>query len=164
MCITGCVHLDRFAIPPVDKNLTVLTEHRVWVAAPAIDLPAGRRPQNPVNPRRKKYFRFPESQSDVHSLPFRFGRRGVSPTSRNVRRNASAAAASQGEAMFEAVLLGFRWLRVLTTGCPGEAVLWTAKSCGPGAPGAGATLATMLTHRADNGGKGWFTGESTYKP
>ena len=106
MCITGCVHLDRFAIPPVDKNLTVLTEHRVWVAAPAIDLPAGRRPQNPVNPRRKKYFRFPESQSDVHSLPFRFGRRGVSPTSRNVRRNAGAAAASQGEAMFEAVLLG----------------------------------------------------------
>jgi hypothetical protein len=29
---------------------------------------------------------------------------------------------------------------------------------------AGAKLATMLSHRADNGGKRWFTGESSYKP
>jgi hypothetical protein len=29
----------------------------------------------------------------------------------------------------------------------------TAKSCGPGAPMSGVTLATMLTHCADNGGK-----------
>jgi hypothetical protein len=29
---------------------------------------------------------------------------------------------------------------------------------------AGAKLATMLSHRADHGGKSWFTGESSYKP
>jgi hypothetical protein len=31
--------------------------------------------------------------------------------------------------------------------------LRTAKSCGPGAPRSGAKLATMLSHRADDGGK-----------
>src|ERR1700751_3018949 len=31
--------------------------------------------------------------------------------------------------------------------------LRTAKSCGPGAPRSGAKLATMQTHRADDGGK-----------
>jgi hypothetical protein len=29
---------------------------------------------------------------------------------------------------------------------------------------AGAKFATMLTHRADDGGKRWFTEESAYKP
>ena len=29
---------------------------------------------------------------------------------------------------------------------------------------AGAKLVTMLTHRAGDGGKCWFTGESSYKP
>jgi hypothetical protein len=40
----------------------------------------------------------------------------------------------------------------------------TAKSCGPGAPLQALKIATMLTHRAGDGGKRWFTEESTYKP
>ena len=37
----------------------------------------------------------------------------------------------------------------------------TAKSCGSGAPMQALKFATMLTHRADDGGKRWFTGKST---
>ena len=86
-------------------------------------------------------------------LPFRFGQRGVSPTSRNVRRNASAAAASQGEAMFEAVLPGVRRLRVIAAGCSGEIVLRTAKSCGPGAPMQALSLAQLQRLHESDGGK-----------
>ena len=37
----------------------------------------------------------------------------------------------------------------------------TAKSCGPGAPMQAPSSKAMLTHRAGDGGKRWFTGEST---
>jgi hypothetical protein len=41
--------------------------------------------------------------------------------------------------------------------------LRTAKSCGPGAPMQAPSLAGLTIGKV-NGGKGWFTWESAYKP
>src|SRR5262249_7403459 len=60
--------------------------------------PTGTACQKPVNPSAQKYSCFQKYQITRTFHPFRFGRRGVSPTSRNVKRNAMDAAAAQGEA------------------------------------------------------------------
>jgi hypothetical protein len=44
-------------------------------------------------------------------------------------------------------------------------LLWTAKSCGPGAPKQALKVAKALTRLAGDGGnQAMVTGESTYKP
>jgi hypothetical protein len=69
--------------------------------------------------------------------PFRAGKRGVSRSSRTWR--------------------GMRWTRMCrkTSGIDADGeVVWSWRAL------AGAKQATMLTHRAGNGGKRWFTEES----
>jgi hypothetical protein len=74
-------------------------------------------------------------------LPFRDLHKGRIAIVTNVERNAVDA----------------KMLETCGIDADGE-VVWSWRAY------AGAKLATMLSHRADNGGKRWFTGESSYKP
>src|SRR5579871_2113753 len=90
---------------------------------------------------RAKIFGFRFSKNHGSLPSFRAGTRGVSRSSRNAVRNAVDAKMPTDERHGR----GRRNRVVLAR--PSRA-----------------KLATMLTHRADDGGKRWFTGESAYKP
>jgi len=98
----------------------------------------------------------------IPPVPFRSEGRVANVTKREAECDGRGSGARRGDV--ESGFAGCLAVAGLSRRMFGEAVLRTAKSCGPGAPWQALSSREAEKVRESDGGKCWFTGESTYKP